>query len=148
MIDVKEAKDPMEEASEALRKYDEMVFKRMRENSVYGLAAPGTFRDPAEMVTISATRFESLIRASEIQKNEINDLREKLGKAWGFINTVAMEWAQRGQQIPTYEDMFRMSEILDWHEPDGIRRTRERIAAEKEAAKKEKEAANNGEAAD
>ena len=148
MIDVKEVRDPMEEANAATAQVRKDLREKLAMNRKYGMLATDAFRDPAEMVTISADRFEELIRKTEIQRQDLFYYEEKLSRAYDFINTVALEWAERGQQIPTYEDMFRMSEILSWVEPPDIRRTRERVAAEKAKAKREKEGANNAEATD
>lgn len=144
MIDVKEAK----EANEATAQVRKELREKVQKNTAYGMCMADTFRDPAEMVTISADRFEKLVRVTERLNHELGEYEEKIRRAYEFIDVVAQEWAEKGKPIPQFEDMFRMSAILGWSEPREIRLTRERVFSEKEAAKREKEAANNGEATD
>ena len=149
MIDVKE----MREDNEATAKVREEVRKGWggKAEPLFRVGGPyegGPFRDPAEIVTISADRFEQLIRSRERVNHELEEYEMKISRVLDFIGTVAQEWAEKGSCIPRYEDITRIADILEWKEPANIRIMREKALAEKMNLKREQEAANNGEATD
>lgn len=153
MIGVKETKEAQEARAAAPFRVNVPIestdpMEKVLGNRDYGRLSETMFRDPAEMVTISADRFERLIRSTERVNQQLGEYEQKIGRAFEFIDVVAREWAEKGSPIPRYEDMSRMAEILGWKESYEIHDIRVTQRMIRDQAKKEKEAANNGEAAD
>lgn len=128
MIDVKEANEATAQVREKVRK------SWGTQEAPFRINVPiesDTFRDSAEMVTLSANRFERLIRQNEDLQHRLTSCENLLNAISSFIDQEAMEYAKKGRELPSWEDVYKMAEIIHWTEPASVRFVR--IEAEQKA---------------